>query len=162
MAQPQQSPKCHLSAVMHLLPLVHKWETRLPVAQTKFKTEQSKGLLFSLVKKFQLRPCYYWLVMLTPQACFWSKTLPFGLEKLEVTQPLASSMGFPTDVASMPAKPSLPAARERTAKGPHCRMKSPRLSCANSPGQICLGHGICNQGSAPEGCEYQHIYLAVP
>lgn len=51
MAQPQQSPRCHLPAVMHLLPLVHKWETRLPVAQTKFKTEQSKGLLFSLVKK---------------------------------------------------------------------------------------------------------------
>lgn len=45
-------PECHLPAVVHLLSLLHKWEGGLAVAQAESETEQSKGLLFSLVKKF--------------------------------------------------------------------------------------------------------------
>lgn len=130
-------PECHLPAAIHLLPLSHKWETGLAVAPTEFKTEQSKGLLFSLVK-FSASAILLLAGYANPPGSLLEQNFALWFGKARgdpaAGKLIGSSAGFPTEVASLPANRSLRAARQRTVKGHHCGRKSPWLSCANSPG----------------------------
>lgn len=132
-------PECHLPAVVHLLSLLHKWEGELAVAQTESETEQSKGLLFSLVKKFSASAISLLAGSANPPGLLLGQNLALWFGKARgdpaPSKLIWSLVGFPTYVSSLPANRSLPAMRQRTGEGHHCRRKSPWLSCANSPGQ---------------------------
>ena len=155
--------KCHLLAVTHLLPLLHKRETGLVVHRPSLTVNKARAFSSPLQKSFQLQPCCCWLVTLSPQACFWSKTLHFASEKLEVIQPLASSFGvhwaFPqTLLLCLPT--SLSPLQDRGQWRDTAARRADGSAVQTVLGKICLGHSLCNQGSVPERCENQHVYLA--
>lgn len=100
---------------------MHKWEGGLAVAQTEFKTEQSKGLLFSLLKTFSASATLLLAAYANPPGLLPEQNFALWFGKARggpaPSKLIWSSTGFPTDVASLPANCSLPARRQRTVEG---------------------------------------------
>jgi len=121
-----------------LASLVAQTRDRTCCAQTEFNSEQSKGLLFSLAKKLSASAVLLLAGYAKPPGLLLEQNFALCFRKARGDPApgklIWSSLGFPTDVASLPANQSLPAARQRTVEGHRCK-KSRWLSCANSPGQ---------------------------
>lgn len=103
-------PECHLPAVVHLLSLLHKWEGGLAVAQAESETEQSKGLLFSLVKKFSASAISLLAGSANPPGLLLAQNLALWFGKARGDPAPASSFGVQWAFPQMllPCLPTVP------------------------------------------------------